>query len=336
MYKVRDFIETREGLLFSVLAYSHPPFGVLSDPRAYTNQRGRRKFDSSKDALRFIEEHYPYYLSRVPSLDTHLCVVPAHSIRRHYSPRQFLATTLQRDRPKIVAKLARAVNSLSGVAIENLGVTGSYLVGAQDASSDIDIVVYGLKNYSLARRGIERGLEEGIFQGLSEGDWLAIYRKRGIDPSFYSFPEFLRHEIRKHNRAKFAGKLFDILSCRADSEVSGVFGQTTFRRLGEATVKCRVIDAHLSGDFPATYLVRGRALGHEIRTVVSFTHTYVDQVIEGEVALCRGILEKVSGETEYYRLLVGSTREAPNQFIKSLSLVDAATSSTAQGDCVNL
>jgi len=336
VYKVRDFIETREGLLFSVLAYSHPAFGVLSDPRAYANHRGRRKFDSSKDALRFVEEHYPYYLSRVPSLDTRLCVVPAHSIKRHYSPREFLATTLRRGSPKIVAQLAQAVSSLSGVATKNLGVTGSYLIGAQDASSDIDIVVYGLDNYSLARQGIERGLGDGIFQELSERDWLAIYRKRGIDPSFYSFPEFLRHELRKHNRAKFSGKLFDILSCRADSEVVGVFGQTTFRRLGEATVKCLVIDAHLSGDFPATYLVRGRALGREIRTVVSFTHTYVDQVVEGEVAFCRGILEKVSGEREYYRLLVGSTREAPNQFIKSLSLLDSEGSSAAQGDCVNL
>ncbi len=321
MFKVRDFIETAQGVLFSVVSYSHPPFGILSYPRAGRTGADKLKFSRSADGLRFIQSHYPYFLSRVPILDTALCVVPKYSVIRHYTPGVFLETALGQGKPRIIVELAQALSSASGLSTDDMGITGSYLVGLQTSSSDVDVVIYGLANYPRAKGGVKKGIADGTFEELSKEDWITIYRKRGINPSDYSFPEFLRHELRKHNRAKFRGHTFDVLSCRSDWEIEEGFGHETYSRVGEATLKCKVVDAHLSGDYPATYEVRGRAMGLKIEAVVSYTHTYVDQVFDGELALCRGIVERVCDRRCYYRLLIGSTREAPNQFIKSLNLM---------------
>ena len=52
--------------------------------------------------------------------------------------------------------------------------------------------------------------------------------------------------------------------------------------------------------------------------VVSFTHTYAGEVIDGEHVVAKGKVEKViqDGKDDYYRLVVGTTREAIDEYLK--------------------
>ena len=52
--------------------------------------------------------------------------------------------------------------------------------------------------------------------------------------------------------------------------------------------------------------------------VVSFTHTYAGEVIDGEHVLAKGKVEKVisEGKKDSYRLVVGTTRESMDEYVK--------------------
>lgn len=54
-----------------------------------------------------------------------------------------------------------------------------------------------------------------------------------------------------------------------------------------------------------------------IKEIASYTHTYAGQVFKNERAVVRGKLELVSGKkSSYYRIVVGTSREAFNEYIK--------------------
>ena len=55
-----------------------------------------------------------------------------------------------------------------------------------------------------------------------------------------------------------------------------------------------------------------------IEEVVSFTHTYAGEVVDGEHVIAKGKVEKVitEGKEDYYRIVVGTTREAIDEYLK--------------------
>jgi len=320
MFRVRDFIEIPDGLVFSVISNLHPPRGVLSQLRFVRGRGGLRKVPTSEEAHRFLQDNKPCYLQYCRELDAEVTVVPFSEISRHYQPGPVLSEIMRGGNDPDILAIVTALMSRSGIGLEDIGITGSYLLGAQSTSSDIDLVFYGLENYQQVKRAFLECLEEDIFSQPSNEDWKEIYIKRKLDPNTYTLQEFVWHETRKHNRGKFGKRRFDILFARKKQEIEGAFGDCSFKRLGMVDARCTVFDAGLSFDYPARYKVRDCCLGdREVSEVVSFTHTFVEQARAGESVLCRGILESVSGPRDHFRILVGTSREAPGEFIKVFS-----------------
>ena len=317
MYRVRDFIETHDGLVFSVISNLHPPDGVLSHLRFLRDSEGLKKVASTKEGYQYLSRKRPDYLRFCSELDRELPVVPLDSISRHYQPDVALAGIMREGNDPEVSAIVTALMSRSGKSLEGMGITGSYLLGAQTPSSDIDLVIYGLDDYVETKRAFLECVEEGIFSLPDEGDWAAIYQKRAIDPTVYSQEEFVWHESRKHSRGIFGRRRFDLLSCRKNEEIEGAFDDYSFKRLGTVEVRCTVADSELSHDYPARYILSDCEVnGHVVREVVSYTHTFVEQARKWETIICRGILERATGLENYHRILVGSSREAPGEFIK--------------------
>jgi len=86
------------------------------------------------------------------------------------------------------------------------------------------------------------------------------------------------------------------------------------RVLGRRTIEAVVTDARFSYDSPAIYKVDHG----EVTTVLSFTHTYSGQAREGETIQARGVIEEHGDE---HWLIVGTSREAKGEFIRSLTLL---------------
>ena len=87
-------------------------------------------------------------------------------------------------------------------------------------------------------------------------------------------------------------------------------------------IECDIVSALGAFDNPSLYTVENvkilEGVDLPITEVVSFTHTYAGEVIDKEHVIAKGKVEKVivNGETSNYRLVVGTTREAIDEYLK--------------------
>jgi predicted nucleotidyltransferase len=308
----RDFIETGEGLFFAVVDSLIEDGRVLCFLRYGCLDGGTVKLDTAT-ANALLKTRYPAYLFYSRRLDANLHAVPLENIKRHHTPRarvqQLLALdSVEGQRDAIEFKLLKLLDYLvmQGIASESIGVTGSLLISRQHAESDIDLVFYDRGSFFLARQRVVEAIEQGVLQALDEADWIAAWERRGCG---LDFDVFARHERRKGNKGMVDGVKFDLALVADEPRVadSGVWAKH-----GNLQVRARVTADANAYDQPARYV-----LDHdEIGEILCFTHTYVGQARVGEMLEACGMLE-ISQEGRR-RLVVGSSREAPGEFIRVL------------------
>ena len=333
--RIRDFVVTKEKWIFAVVCYETGEASdvkcllrYIPDAEGDRTRAGERfrKLDFAS-SYEFLRRHRPEYLRGV------FQVVPKEAIEEVLRPSSVLPAVAARD--ERVRKIAE-IFSEGGIPAEKMGITGSFLCGLQTAHSDIDFVIYGVENFKKAREIVKYATESGELDELSDEMWRRIYEKRR--PSI-SYDVFKAHEMRKWNRGCVGNTYFDVLFVRDWSEMVGI--RDIYKR-GERVCRARISaivrDATYAFDSPAVYEVetlkgrelrasggRGGKSGSKLKEILSvekilsFTHTYAGQAFEGEIVEAQGVVERTSdGET---RLIVGTTREAHGEWLKSLSLL---------------
>lgn len=333
----RDFIFTTDDLFFATTTYLHPDDRILSFLRYIPNSNGDRSLDGrkyskvdSQQAYNFLGEKFPEYLFDCEITSVQMMGVPLERVERILRPNNRLVDIMDLDNRDFllekVVKLAEIFHDHTSISYDNMGVSGSILPGLYDPNvSDIDFVIYGLKNHRDAMEAFaEIKRENGVLKGIEGNYWEKLYEKR-IKDSSLSYDEFRWYENRKHNRGIIDGTLFDILQTRSWDEIHGSYGATRYEPMGCAEIECTVKDALAAFDNPAVYQVENVKIinGPEvpISQIASYTHTYAGQAREGELIIARGKLEKVIGKTIEYRLVVGTTRESLGEYIKLKELL---------------
>ncbi len=306
MVQSRDFIETFEGLLFAAI---NSEIHFLRYYPAAGGGRMRRgasyaKVASTDDSFNFLEDHFPEYIFKRDGLRLQRC--PPGNIKKVFRPAEKLHSLRSYD-----TDLAKKCTMLSDlfhmVPAENKGVTGSILVDLATPDSDIDFVVYGLKYFDLARRILQNSQET---LGLDRKSWKQYYQKRFHSGSGLGFDEWLWHEKRKFNLGRIEGTLFNLLL------VGGPVDLTKGAPVKKTVIRCKVLDSNQSFSVPAVYKVEHKL----VDTVVSFTHTYAGQALEGERIEVSGMLEKTA--SGWHRMVVGTSREAAGEYIKVVRMLD--------------
>lgn len=303
--RLRDFVETKEHWIFSVVDY-YCGDGVRCLLRYIPSPEGER----TRGGIRFkkmgFDEAYAFIKKEKPGYIDGVMVVPFEDIVKHYQPHDGLIRIVNSDR-----RVKKMVDVLHGVNYDCMGITGSKLVGLGAETSDVDFVVYGREWYK-ARDALQRAIASGKIDSISEAGWEKIYKKRKPE---LSFEEFYLHEKRKGNRCLLDGVLTDLLFVRSWDQIGPRI--CIGKNLGMETITAIVTDAEFAFDSPAIYHV-----GHpEIKTVLSFTHTYAGQALAGETIEARG---KVEEGPEGKVLVVGTSREPKGEWIKSLTLLEAS------------
>ncbi len=355
MLRIRDFIETKDGLIFAVVSYTHPEQGYLAYLRYYPESSGDRKrggvsfkkIGSTRESYEYLEKHFPEYLIEFESENqgyqgsleyqdsqdslgsASLQYVPMDRISKIYRPEERLREIIECPKDKIEEKISTLVNTLP-VPARKIGITGSILVGLHNENSDIDLVVYGIKNHEKARMALKKVFEDRTCQGEirppNRTEWKRAYKKRFPYRSVnlaMNFGEFLWHEKRKFHKGVINGTIFDILLVRDFDEIERTrHEEVSYRRIKKVKKRCRVKDARLAFDSPSIYKVD---IG-KIKEVVSYTHTYAGQAFEGEEIEVCGYLEEMAGRglagRGYYRIVVGTTREAREEYIKHQKILN--------------
>jgi len=329
--RTRDFIHTSDDLFFATTSYLHPEDRILSFLRYIPDKDGDRSRNGHKyskadtiQAYEFLGQKHPEYFYDDDIKGVKMMGVPMDKIQRILKPEKRLKEIIKSDNNndllKKVVKLADIFNEYADINYSKMGISGSILPGLYDlAVSDLDFVIYGLKNHKKAMETFGEIKDKSDLMSISDEYWIKLYEKR-IKDSSLSYEEFQWYEKRKNNRGLIDGTLFDILATRDWSEIKGKYGEERYEFIGNATIQCRVKDAIASFDNPAVYKIEDINFleGQEVNIteIASFTHTYSGQAKDGEEIIAKGKLEKVTGKNERIRLVVGTTREAINEYIK--------------------
>ncbi len=306
-FRAKDFIETKESLIFAVVENGTEQGRVLCFLRYRKTSEGWQKL-TTHQANTLLENQYPEYLYYSLPKDAYLHAVPVEKIDQHFFPEKQLQVLLQCvPHDSVLSDLQQLCHLLidTGLAMEQIGITGSLLINAQKKSSDIDLVFYDRDDFFQARNSIRKLIITCQLHSLSEADWRVTYQRRGCE---LSFSEYVWHEQRKFNKAVINQRKFDLSfvgSC-------GSLDIIHFKKIGPVKIQALVTDDSRGFDYPAVLEIDDA----QIQVVVSFTATYTGQAFTGEKVEIAGLLEQASNGC--CRIVVGSTREAENEYIKVL------------------
>ncbi len=330
----RFFIKTKDNLFFAVNSYYHPTSHYIAFLRYIPDMQGERCLDGvnykkvgSDEAYNFIKENHPEYLFDWNVEDKKMMGVLKEDVVEILSPIEKLKEIVQSDDNNELFSKIRLLSSTfhekCNISYDDMGVTGSTLLGLENnTSSDIDFIVFGKENHVKAIR-LYSELKEDEYSVLDKihGDyWKQVYCKRIKDDSM-SLDEFIWYESRKNNRGLIRGTLFDILFTKNPEEISEM-DEVNFKPLGKIRIKCKIVDDYESYDTPSTYYVSNVEIVDgpivNIDKIVSYTHTYTGIVKNNEEVIASGVCEEVTHKdnTKTYNLIVGTTRESINEYIK--------------------
>ena len=328
----RDFIHTTDDLFFATTTYLHPDDRIISFLRYIPDQDGDRSLDNKKyskvdsnQAYEYLRNNFPEYLFDCEITNVEMMGVPTENVEKILQPTDRLRDIIEaQKRDKLldkVVKLAGIFHEHTGISYSKMGISGSILPGLYNPNvSDIDFVIYGLKNHREVMKAFENiKKENGILKSIEGEYWKKLYKKR-IKDSSLTYEEFRWYENRKHNRGILDGTLFDILQTKEWDEIHGSYAAIRYEPMGTVEIDCTVTNSLAAFDNPAVYkvdnveIIKGPKV--PITELASYTHTYAGQAREGERITARGKLEKVIGQNINYRLVVGTTRESIGEFIK--------------------
>ncbi|MDR2944979.1 MAG: DNA polymerase subunit beta [Methanosarcinales archaeon] len=323
---LRDFFVTKDGLIFSVPDYFHPASGIRAILRYIPDAGGTRtwRMTGKKYRKAGFDESFDYLKKFHPDWVFDVAVVPRDEIAEILKPNDAVKDLLsgKQTHPAALELVRRFMDA--GISADLTGITGSILAGLDNEDSDIDFLVYG-DEWTAARQKLkamkadDRGQNKPFrIAELDEQMLRTVHRKR---KSPLSFDDFFIHEIRKGNRGMFTcaengGKnvYFDLLFVRSKDQSGAPIqrGADTEKIVIEAVVT----NDDFSFDSPAVYSVSH----DEISEIYSYTHTYAGQALTGEIIRARGIVEIVGDKK---RLVIGTSREAEDEWMISLSLSEA-------------
>jgi hypothetical protein len=319
-----DAFLTNDNFVFYTFSYEHPPnrvFAFLKYVPSKLKSRFPLQFLSRRWKLGSIElvrpeqlytacgfqrlvetfrRDFPDYEYFCPLRQKRL-VAPLRSlIKRAYAPNQCLKKLLKKrrkDRLEAMAvELITLLSTASGVPLEDFGVHGSIALNMHTAKSDIDLVVYGARNF--------RKLEKTVDKLVNERKLKYHYSHR-LD------------ELRKH-KLKFKGKNLVYTAVRKPEEVTSKYGDHKYLQIMPVAFNCTVTNDSQAMFRPAVYRITDYSplnpkseipKDQKPITVVSMIGLYRNVARKGEQVEVSGFLEHVehveTGKV-HFQIVVGS------------------------------
>lgn len=323
-----DFIESIEGLIFDVKGSVHPPDRVIAFIRYFPDEKGSRKRQGTKytkvyslsERFQFLLKEFPEYIVYDPVFDAKLCEVPIQKVRHQYKPAeklQELRGNLQYldELERKALEFADVIERSANIPSKSVGVSGSIMVGLHNAKSDIDLIVYGVRNcrkvYSIMENLL--GEKQGPFKPYTRRGLKVLFDFRSKD-TVVGFEDFVRSESRKVLQGKFMGTDYFIRFVKGWGEIDERYGDVQYVNVGYAKVKATVADDSQSIFTPCVYRISDTRVleGPQIKPleeIASFRGRFCEQARKSEVVIGQGKVEHVidnKRNREHFRLLLGN------------------------------
>ena len=303
----KDFISIDDKLFFAVVYEYQEDNHVLTFLRYIKDNTGMHKL-TTKKAEKIISEYYPEFQFNSSYVDIGLHGIPINMIKKIYYPEETVNQLLNTRTPENKERDAiGAIKYLQGIGCkaDNIGITGSIMLGAHNECSDIDIVIYGREAFLKIRSQIKNSLAIGELNSLNQIMWQDAYERRNCA---LSFDDFYFHEIRKFNKFMFGNSKVDISAI--PNEIEKYKESGPYKKVGKDKILSMVTNDKYAYDFPARYSIKHDS----IKEIISYTATYIGQAKKGEKIEAAGFIEEDKDGVR--RLLVGTSREAEEEYIR--------------------
>ncbi len=326
-----------DGLQLKSYANDHPDGFVIAKPKYIPRQRidcdgfqerniqgsDMRRFDywavDEKTLKKYIEDFrkvYPEYVYDSPLHNTWFMGVPKKKIAKLPDPKEGVKRILAMKDSEMDEYMKRAHGFLSlvldnGLRASDLGVTNSTLLGTYTyGRSDIDIIVYGKKNYWKYINFI-KNTKHPWLRWKSLDEWKKYFASYNAG-LFISEDEFIWHARRKFIDVYFGETVVSVFGVENPDEISVKWGDEKYTPMGMATVKGRVKDDYNGVIRPGFYEIENAKVINgpdvKVKKIVTYARDFTLQVFKGEKAVAAGILEKaepLNGGKPYHRIVVG-------------------------------
>jgi len=313
-----DIIVTKHNFIFYTFGYEHLESRILAFLK-YVPEEYAQKFDvewldvrwrfkdvcllrprelfSSKNYKKLVETfktYFPEYIYYSEPLGKWLISVPKRLIKQVFVPSECLHSLLKKKTwdhlEETAVKLVKELSSESGISLNFFGIHGSISLGMHHEGSDIDLAVYGAKNFRNVRKTLMK-LEKVGRIALSR---TSFYEKRRLNTGYYNDMRFVINAI------------------RLPSEINQ--RKLIYKPITEIKALCKVINDDESMFRPAIYGVRvidifsgPTEYANSISEVVSMIGLFRGIAYKGDLITVKGLLEQVqSGQEKWFRIVVGS------------------------------
>jgi predicted nucleotidyltransferase len=348
----RDAIITKEGLIFRVFGYSHPPDAHICDveyapseiftsnnPKAFRS-RGQNVFHKfyEDEGLKFVENNYPQYLIFHHMLHRKVAGVGNSDVFKVEKPEQKLGK-LMKIEPKdeltaALQNVTKLVMKRSNLSTENFGVFGSILHDFYHPSfSDLDLIVYGRENAVRLRETLQELYEEerSLLKNEFENDE-PIRGKRWRFQN-YSCKEYVWHQRRKMIYALFTDeKSRRIIKTEFEpvkewKEIRNEYDpKARISQKGWVKMLARVTEDHDTPFIPSVYgiepldILTGGEDAINIGRIVSYMEEFRIQAQRDEKVYVEGNLEEVlAPEDSFYQITLTYCPRYYEQVLKVVS-----------------
>jgi predicted nucleotidyltransferase len=241
-----DIFQTQHGFIFYTFGYEHPPDRVTAflkyipeqlkqyfklqyltkrwnlNSTEFVRPKELFNYENFKVMMNGLRKHFPDYIYSCPFRNKELVCPTKEQVREVYVPNQRLKLLLKEKKPdnlqKQTVELLNILSTESGVHLDDFGLHGSLALGNHSADSDVDLVVYGSRNF--------RKIEAATNRLFKEGSLKSVGRNRGI----------------------LRGRSFVYNAVRKPEEVNTAYGDCKYLPLKQISFQCRV-----SGDDEAIF-----------------------------------------------------------------------------------
>ena len=348
----RDGIVTKEGLIFRVFGYSHPPDAYVcdaeyasekifqsSDPRApRTGVNGVFYKFYDDEGWKFVSSRFPKYTFQHLMLGKRVVGINNVDVVEARKPENVLQELVgQPPRDELVDAMQRVlamVTHRSGLSESDFGVFGSMLHGFHHPKlSDIDLIVYGIETNNRIRDTLQT-----LYAEEQSGFRNEFETAKAMEGKRWRFKNFTIKEFLWHQKRKQIYGLFDDAKSRrtikaefepvkAWSEIKSEYDQSA-RIVGKGWVR---IKARVTGDIEAPFIpsvysieplevLSGSKAVLEAVRVVSYMEEFRQQVQKDETVIVEGNLEQVISPKSKWRQI--ALTYCPRYYEQMLKVAD--------------
>ncbi len=293
-----------DGDIYAVKGVLHPPGKIIAIPVYVQMLDGKyHRVRSLREAIRYLEKNKPQYIEKLDFTGQLTPTIPLRDVQEIYNPLEFNQADTEAGKDALILK-----EMIEHSANIKVGVSGSILLGLDDPSSDIDLVVYGLGSGERFIEALRELRAMNLTKPVNTLDWLI---KTRMD-SNTSPEEWLKLESRKLLTGVFKNRLYTSKIVPLLDEYWESLSQIV-REIGRAKILCRVVDSKLGKTTPNLYYVRvlnlveGDDKARYVSQIISMRSRYAEIASAGDTVVVEGRLEEVRyQDKKIYRIFVGN------------------------------